>query len=293
MSYLSKLLQSYTLLKYNIYADDIVLHTFATNSTQNNYFQDCIDSTTNWLTNNNLLINSNKIKLINISRTRTAFPNIYIGTDNITPITSTKYLGITISQDLSTEIHVKDILKSASYNVYNLKKIRPFISLNTAKILSNSLIISKLNYCISFLYKINTTLLKKCDSIINRCIRIIFKIPYTDYSTSISELRSKINWHNTKQSIIYKILTITHKAIVFKKPMYIYNMLQLSINNSQLRSNSTINLELPTINSSIYGELSYRWYAPYLWNKLPSNIKNIINHYTFKKHLHRYILNNY
>ena len=70
-------------------------------------------------------------------------------------------------------------------------------------------------------------------------------------------------------------------------------MLQLSINNSQLRSNSTINLELPTINSSIYGELSYRWYAPYLWNKLPYNIKNIINHYTFKKHLHRYILNNY
>ena len=68
----------------------------------------------------------------------------------------------------------------------------------------------------------NTTLLKKCDSIINRCIRIIFKIPYTDYSTSISELRSKINCHNTKQSIIYKILTITHKAIVFKKPMYIY-----------------------------------------------------------------------
>ena len=68
----------YLLLKYNIYADDIVLHTFATNSTQNNYFQDCINSTTNWLTNNNLLINSNKTKLINISRTRTAyFLNIY------------------------------------------------------------------------------------------------------------------------------------------------------------------------------------------------------------------------
>ena len=39
---LSKLLQSYTLLKYNIYADDIVLHTFASNSTQNNYFQELI-----------------------------------------------------------------------------------------------------------------------------------------------------------------------------------------------------------------------------------------------------------
>ena len=64
------------------------IHTFATNSPQHNYFQDCINSTTNWLTNNNLLINSNKTKLINISRTRTAFPNIYIGTDNITPITS-------------------------------------------------------------------------------------------------------------------------------------------------------------------------------------------------------------
>ena len=41
-------------------------------------------------------------------------------------------------------------------------------------------------------------------------------------------------------------------------------MLQLSTTNSQLRSTSTINLELPKINSSIYGELSYRWYATYL-----------------------------
>ena len=39
LRHLSKLLQSYTLLKYNIYADDIVLHTFATNSPQNNYVQ--------------------------------------------------------------------------------------------------------------------------------------------------------------------------------------------------------------------------------------------------------------
>ena len=166
-----------------------------------------------------------------------------------------------MSQDLSTEIHVKDILKSASYNVYNLKKNRPYISLNTAKILSTSLIISKLNYCNSFLYKINTTLLKKCDSIINRCIRIIFKISYTDYSTSISELRSKINWHNTKQSIIYKILTITHKAIVFKKPMYIYNMLQLSINNSQLRSNLQLTLN--------YLQLILQYMASYLIGGMP------------------------
>ena len=72
----------------------------------NNYIQDCINLTTNWLTNNNFLINSNKTKLINIYRTRTVFPNIYIGTDNITHITSTKYLGITISQNLSTEIHI-------------------------------------------------------------------------------------------------------------------------------------------------------------------------------------------
>ena len=41
-------------------------------------------------------------------------------------------------------------------------------------------------------------------------------------------------------------------------------MLHLSINNSQLRSNSTINFEIPNIIYSIYCELSYRWYAPYL-----------------------------
>ena len=92
-------------------------------------YQDCINSTTNWLTNNNLLLHSNKTKLINISRTPTLFPNIYIGTENITPITSTKYLGITIYQNLSTELYIKYILKSTSYNVYNLKKSRHFISL--------------------------------------------------------------------------------------------------------------------------------------------------------------------
>ena len=72
----------------------------ASNSPQNNYVQDCINSYTKWLTNNNLLIHSNKTNHINIFRTRTVFSNLYVGTENITHITSTKYLVITISQNI-------------------------------------------------------------------------------------------------------------------------------------------------------------------------------------------------
>ena len=82
-------------VNYNLYADDIKLHSNIESSDQ---LQNCLTDLHNWLTTNDLLLNSTKTELINISAAKLniepAFPKIFINDIPIKPYNSTKYLGI-------------------------------------------------------------------------------------------------------------------------------------------------------------------------------------------------------
>ena len=55
---LQTIMKRYPSITHNLYADDIELHATITNSTQ---LQDYLNELQNWLTNNNLLLNHNKL----------------------------------------------------------------------------------------------------------------------------------------------------------------------------------------------------------------------------------------
>ena len=85
-------------VNYNLYADDIELHSNIDSSDQ---LQNCLTGLHNWLTTNDLLLNSTKTELINISTAKLniepAFPKIFINDIPIKPSNSTTYLGIKLT----------------------------------------------------------------------------------------------------------------------------------------------------------------------------------------------------
>ena len=89
-------------VNYNLYTDDIELHSNIESSDQ---LQNCLTDLYNWLTTNDLLMNSTKTELINISTTKLniepAFPKIFINDIPIKPSNSTKYLGIKFDNKLT------------------------------------------------------------------------------------------------------------------------------------------------------------------------------------------------
>ena len=82
----------------------------------------------------------------------------------------------------------------------------------TTLLLIHSLIISILRYCNSILATINIKL-NILTELFNRSIRLIYRLNRNDYSTRITELRQRLNWMTTTNSIDYKLLTILKETL--------------------------------------------------------------------------------
>ena len=104
-----------------MYADDSSISSASNSiSTINNVVNEDLASLTTWLEENKFSLNvakthcisigsRNKIKALNQSNT--TIPSIYIGDDQVSPITSIKYLGVQVDQYLNWEEHLFTIVK--------------------------------------------------------------------------------------------------------------------------------------------------------------------------------------
>ena len=85
----------------------------------------------------------------------------------------------------------------------------------------------------------------KLYNIIKRSIRNIYRLHNTDYTTSITDLRNKLNWLNTEDSINYKILIILKKTITYNLPYNLRNKIKHKPNTRLLHNNNAIKLHQP------------------------------------------------
>ena len=286
---LQTIMKRYPSITYNLYADDIELHATITNSTQ---LQDCLNELQNWLTNNNLLLNHNKTELLNITNDpNTYFPDIIINQHKIIPTNSVKYLGVNFNNKLNLDKHYSLLTQSTTAQLFNIKKIRPYLNRNTTKLLTQTLILSRLQYCNSLFTGTEKLKIDKIDKIINRSIRNIYRLQKTDYTTSITDLRKKLNWLNTEDSINYKILTILKKTITYNLPYNLRNKIKHKPNTRLLRNNNSTILHQPITHCIKYERRKFSSSSTIRWNKLPPQLRNQnISINIFKKKLKKCLI---
>ena len=101
--------------------------------------------------------------------------------------------------------------QTSSFHIYNLKKLRQYLTKQTVIILSNSLIMSRFLYCNSLLAGENKTVTKNIDRRVNRTTRIIVNLKNTDYTTllEINGITLIKKWYNPVASW-YTIYGITN-----------------------------------------------------------------------------------
>ena len=276
-------------IKYNLYADDIEIHTPTKYSIQ---LQNCLNDINNWLTYNYLLLNIKKTGLININMTNSTayFPDIYINNIILLPTNSAKYLGLHFNNELNLDKHINLIRQTTTAQLFNLRRLRPYMNTTTTTLLIHSLIISRLQYCNSLLATVNKDKNKHFDKIINRSIRLIYRLYRNDYSTSITELRQRLNWMSNTDSIDYKLLTILKKTLTYEQPHALRLSLNIKSNNRQLRTSDLTILTLPTTNSK-YGKKRFSSIASYKWNRLPKQLLSpTISPNSFKRKLKSFLL---
>ncbi|KAI4905486.1 hypothetical protein NFI96_001365 [Prochilodus magdalenae] len=100
-----------------------------------------------------LKLNPSKTELLFIPSTTGPHCDLAISFGNslIAPTEDARSLGVILDGQLSFSAHIANLTRSCRFLLYNIRRIRPFLSQEATQLLVQSLVISRLDYCNSLL----------------------------------------------------------------------------------------------------------------------------------------------
>ena len=196
--------------------------------------------------------------------------------------TVVKNLGIFLDSEMSFADQVKSVVSKAFFSIKTIARIKSFLTSKEKCTLLTALVLSKLDFCNSLYYGINSSLLNKLQVVQNSAARLIFNKRKFDHSTG---LLFQLHWLPIKDRIVYKINLLTHKALYHPAPYDIQNLITL-------HSTRTFNLKGTYRSHSNNGDRVFMFYVVHIWNELPWYLKTETSLETFKKRLKTFLFTN-
>ena len=113
--------------------------------------ESCIDDIRNWMLNDKLKLNDDKTESLIIGTAqqlaKVTISSLCVGNSAITPVSSARNVGSWFDAKLSVATHITRTCNSASYYLYNLRRIRKYLSKENTKTLVHAFISSRIDYC--------------------------------------------------------------------------------------------------------------------------------------------------
>lgn len=283
-------------ISFHLYADDTQLYmSFEVNEHEDVFkrMEKCITEIRIWMANSFLKLNDSKTEVIifGTKHKLMQLPNLalHIGDNIIKPSESARNIGAYFDSTLSMKKHVSFISKGAWYHLRLISQIRPYLTIEAAKILMHSFVSSRLDNFNSLLYGISKQELSKLQRIQNAAARVVTG---TRRDSHITPILCKLHWLPVQQRIYYKILLLTYKGLNGKAPKYICDLLvrkESVTGHTMMHRSDNANVLIIPRSKKKFGENSFSHAAPYLWNKLPVECRAAKSVDCFKSHLKTYL----
>ncbi|XP_030066593.1 LOW QUALITY PROTEIN: uncharacterized protein LOC115474992, partial [Microcaecilia unicolor] len=154
----------------------------------------CLSDIAAWMSNRHLKLNMSKTELLVFPPKPTSpLPPLSISVDNtlIHPIPSARNLRVIFDSSLSFSAHIQQTAKTCRFFLFNISKIRPFLSEHTTQTLVHALITSRLDYCNLLLTGLPLSHLSPLQSVQNAAARLIF---CQNRYTHITPLLKSLHW---------------------------------------------------------------------------------------------------
>ena len=240
-----------------------------------------------WFNANKLTVNSSKssftIFTTNHIRNTNHFPdNITINNERILISSSTKYLGVTIDQELSWKEHIQELcnkLKGMFSVFYNIRK---YLTLDHIKTIYYALIYSRIKYGLAVYGTASNGILEKIQVLQNQLLKVLTGKPYR-YGTN--KLHNDLKLIKVEDLYKQEILTFVHNFQNYKLPLVFNNYFTRfsNIHNINTRYRNT-NFIIPRVASRL-GSTSISFEGAILWNNLENKLKEIETVKSFRKSL--------
>ena len=166
--------------------------------------------------------------------------------------------------------------------------VRPFLTIDAAKTVVNSLLSSRLDYCNSLLYGVSDYFIVKLQRMQNWAARVVLNLRKTDSAT---KALYTLHWLPVSQRIKYKIILMVYKCLKGLAPEYLSSLLHYQEPARVLRSSQKLfMLKVNRYKLETMGKRAFSCAGPCLWNRLPDNIRNVeLTTNEFKKRLKTFL----
>ncbi|KAK3538429.1 hypothetical protein QTP86_001770 [Hemibagrus guttatus] len=193
-----------------------------------------------------LKLNPSKTELLIIPGDPSPAQDLAISLSNsmISPLATARNLGVTMDNQLSFSSHVTNVTRSSRFLLYNIRRIRPFLSTQATQVLVQSLVISRLDYCNSLLAGLPLNTIRPLQMIQNAAAQLVFNLPKFSHTTPL--LRS-LHWLPVAARIRFKTLMLAYKAKNGPAPSYLKALITPRTAPRSLRSTSTARLVPPSL----------------------------------------------
>ena len=112
--------------------------------------------------------------------------------------------------------------------------------------------------------------LKKLQKIQNHGARLVKKISKSEH---IDPILKQLHWLPIKSRINYKIATLTYQCVNDPSfPPYLKDLVHLYKPARELRSQNKSMMYKPRVHFKNYGERSFNYTGPDVWNSLPQSL---------------------
>ena len=221
-------------LNYMFYADDSQVY-IAINpnhpSDALTTLRQCVEHIFSWNTRNMLKSNPGKIEVLHFTSRFMKQPSFgdcitFAGTE-INTTKKARNLGVIMDTNLSFSSHFNEICKKSTLAIRSIGRIRKYLSLGGLKMLVNTLVILRLDYCNCLLHgipKYQTDQRDKLQRIQNTAARLVMGLKRSDHVTPI--LRN-LHWLPVVKRIEFKILLITYKTIHGQPADYLKPLIEM------------------------------------------------------------------
>ncbi|XP_051739780.1 calcium and integrin-binding family member 2 isoform X1 [Ctenopharyngodon idella] len=244
----------------------------------------CLADISAWMKEHHLQLNLAKTELLVFPANPTLNHDfsIQLGTSSITPSNLARNLGVILDYQLTFKDHIAKTTRSCRFALYNIRKIRPFLTEHATQLLVQALVISRLDYCNALLAGLPSCTVRPLQMIQNAAARLVFNEPKRAH---VTPLFISLHWLPIAARIKFKALTLAYRSATGSAPSYFHSLLRVYTPTRSLRSLKERRLVVPSQRGTKSLFRTFSFTVPCWWNDLPAFIQNAESLAIFKRQL--------
>lgn len=261
-----------------LFADDCVLYKEIVTMNDQQLLNTCLDNVYQWCKQWDMKLNSDKTVYMNITRKKNFFSFPYaLQTHVLREVSVYKYLGVTITKNLSWNMHVSNICASAFRKLCFLKYKLRFAPSSVKLLAYNTIIRPSLEYACVIWDPYTRKNIHAIEMIQRKCIRFIFsKYRMTDSPTAIMKENNIQELQLRRKILRLKFLfQLKHKHFALDASTFIQPLTSRETRNRHAASITPFQTRTNTFKFSFFPRTIVDW------NALPFESLQNIEHFDF------------